>query len=140
MEIVADIIGGIFHLLGMILYDPVYWLYDILPFSESISAWREEFLSSYFDLYLMPIFMGIAMNIAVEGVFGVAIGSLINLLGDIFAVSHFCSNLTTGLIFMAKGVLGAPIFLIVLLAPFVLPPIMMYIFFMSILEAIFSKK
>lgn len=140
MDIVVDIIGYIFHLLGAILYDPVYWLYEMLPFSESISAWREEFISAYFDVYLKPIIMGIALNIAIEGVCGVVFGSIINFLGDMIAVSQFCGSLTTGLVFLVKGVLGAPIFLVVLLAPFILPPIIMYSFLGAILAVMFSKK
>ena len=127
----ADTINYIIHLLGVILYDPVYYLYDLLPFSDKISAWRLEYTATFFDAYLKPIFIGFCVNLAVEGVFGAAFGTIFNLVGDIAVMIHFFDNVGVGLVHIGKGVLGFPVYILASIGPYILPPIItIYTLFM----------
>ena len=139
----ANFINAFIHFLGYWLYQPVYHLYDLLPFSESITQWRGEFTDAYFSAYLKPMFIGFCINVAVEATFGAAFGSLFNLIGDFAAIIHFFDNIGVGIVHVAKGILGLPVYLVCLFGPYILPPIITIGILVKIIGAIsglFSSK
>lgn len=132
----ADFINAFIHFLGYWLYQPVYHLYDLLPFSESITQWRGEFTDAYFNAYLKPMFIGFCINVAVEATFGSIFGSLFNLVGDLAAIIHFFDNIGVGIVHAAKGILGLPVYIVCLFGPYVLPPIITIIFIVTTIKGI----
>ena len=132
----ADFINSFIHFLGYWLYEPVFHIYDILPFHESLSQWRLEFTNGYFNAYLKPMFIGFCFNLAVEAVFGPGFGSILNLFGDLIAIAHFFDNIGVGLVHVTKGVLGFPVYIICSLAPYVLPPIITIVLVLTTIKGI----
>ena len=119
----ADFINQIIHLIGVILYQPVEYIYDLLPFHESISQWRLDFMHTYLNGYIKPMLIGFCFNLAIQGVFGVPLGTLIDLFGDLMAICHFFDNPVQGLIHITKGILGFPVYIGAMFGPAVFPPI-----------------
>ena len=104
------------------------FLYEWLPFWGSLVAWRSEFIAQYIDVYLWPIFTGFALNTVIEAYFGPVFGSLLNFMGDMATLSFWIGNLSSGLVFVLKGVLEFPVFLILLLAPYLGVPFAVLLF------------
>ena len=124
-----DYMDEILHILWVLLYEPLYCIYDLLPFAESITTWRAEFIANFAHTHLVHFITGFAFNVAIAATFGPAFGSVLDLIADIIAINHFFENVSAGLLALGKTIIEVPIFIILLIGPYVFPPIFMAFFY-----------
>ena len=121
-----DTICTIFHWLGIIIYDPYDYLYCLLPWHESITQWKNDFIFDYLQKYIGPIILDIGYTAIVEYYLGPAAGTFFDIGSHIVAFYHFFHNLGEGLIYLFLGIVKTPIVLILALGPLIGPIILDY--------------